>query len=70
MACRLHTSLVLSVAEVITELLNAPIVSRILRHLLEQDNVLPLETGKSFHFYHAARALADKFWPLKLLHFT
>lgn len=35
-----------------------------MRHLLRQDNVLLLETGKTFHFYHVIRAFACTSWGL------
>jgi hypothetical protein len=52
----LQTSLVMPVAEVITELLDAPTMSRILKLAMAkykgrlQINASGLETGKSFYF--------------------
>ena len=42
-----------------------------MRHLLTQDNVLPLESGKSLYFSHC-RSFSSHFWGLSLaaLHFT
>jgi len=35
-----------------------------MRHLLRQDNVLPLETGKILYFYHVIQACACTLWGL------
>ena len=41
-----------------------------MRHLLTQDNVLLLETGKSFYFCHVTRAFAHSLWACQMLHST
>ncbi len=37
-----------------------------MRHLLRQDNVLPLETGKTFYLYHVIQAFARTLWGLPI----